>query len=122
VKQCGRCGTERGPLLVNKLYLVLSDRSGAAEDLAGAAIQLAASAWLRRERASGWGSALIDEPFGALDASNRRAFAVHLTVMLRRYGFEQSFIVSHSADTVGMLPGRIVVDNVGGRATVRVVA
>ena len=36
--------------LVNKLEIVPSDVSGAAEDLAGAAVQLAASAWLRENR------------------------------------------------------------------------
>jgi DNA repair exonuclease SbcCD ATPase subunit len=121
VKRCERCGAERGQLTVNRLELDLSDRSGAAEDLAGAAIQLSASAWLRGERASGWGTALLDEPFGQLDAANRRAFATHLAAMLRgRYGFEQALVVSHTADTTHMLPGRIEITNDGGRATVRV--
>ena len=122
VKQCERCGADRGPLLVNKLELVLSDRSGAAEDLAGASIQLSASAWLREDRGSAWSVALVDEPYGALDASNRKAFSTHIASMLAgRYGFVQAFVVSHSPDTVTQLPGRIEILNDGGRATVRVV-
>jgi len=122
VKQCERCGADRGPLLVNKLELVLSDRSGAAEDLVGASIQLSASAWLREDRGSAWSVALVDEPYGALDASNRKAFSTHLASMLAgRYGFVQAFVVSHSPDTVTQLPGRIEILNDGGRATVRVV-
>jgi len=122
IKQCTRCGAERGPLLVNKLDIVLSDRSGAAEDLAGAAIQLSASAWLRTDRNSAWSTALLDEPFGQLDPSNRRAFATHLTSMLAgRYGFNQAFVVSHTPDTVNQLAGRIVVSRSGDYSTVRVV-
>jgi DNA repair exonuclease SbcCD ATPase subunit len=122
VKRCERCGADRGPLLVNKLELVLSDRSGAAEDLAGASIQLSASAWLREDRGSAWSVALVDEPYGALDASNRKAFSTHIASMLAgRYGFVQAFVVSHSPDTVTQLPGRIEILNDGGRATVRVV-
>lgn len=110
VKRCERCGAERPPKTVEKLDVDLSDRSGAAEDLAGAALQLAASAWLRRERDVRWSVALIDEPFGALDEANRRAFAAHLVKMLRgRFGFEQSFIVAHSPDVLDAMPARIVV-------------
>ena len=121
VKRCERCNQERGPLLVQKLELVLSERSGAAEDLLGAAFQFSAAAWLRENRGSGWGVALVDEPFSAMDASNRRAFAVHLVQMLRNNGFQQSFTVSHTEDTVNMLPGRILIENQDGRATARVV-
>ena len=123
VKRCERCGAERGPLLVNRLELQLSDRSGAAEDLVGAALQLSASAWLRGERGSAWSTCLIDEPYGALDAANRRALATYLASTLRgRYGMQQSFIVSHTIDTVGMAQGRVEIVNHGGRATVRVTA
>ena len=68
--------------MVHRLDIELSDRSGAAEDLAGAAFQLSASAWLRSERNSAWSVALLDEPFSQLDAGNRRAFATHLAAML----------------------------------------
>jgi hypothetical protein len=123
VKQCGRCGAERGALLIHKLDLALSDRSGAAEDLAGAALQLAASAWLRAERGSAWGTAIIDEPTAQLDAGNRRAFMRHLAAMLRgRYAFEQALVVSHDPAATSMLPGRILVENREGVASARVLA
>jgi DNA repair exonuclease SbcCD ATPase subunit len=121
VKECERCKAARGPLLVNRLELQLSDRSGAAEDLAGAALQLSASAWLRVERGCAWSTALLDEPYGSLDSSNRKAFSTHLATMLSgRYGFAQALVVSHTADTVGQLPGKIEIVNDRGRATVRV--
>jgi DNA repair exonuclease SbcCD ATPase subunit len=123
VKACTRCNAARGPNLVNKLEIELSNRSGAAEDLAGGAVQLAASAWLREDRSSAWSVALIDEPFGALDRFHRRAFATHLAGFLsRRYAIEQAFVISHSPDTVEMLPGRIEVVSDGKWARARVVA
>lgn len=122
VKTCARCGADRGPLVVSKLDLVLSDRSGAAEDLVGASFQLSASAWLRADRKSAWGTALIDEPYGSLDEANRRSFATHLATMLAgRYGFRQSLVVSHSADAQEMMPGRVEIECDGGRSTMRVV-
>lgn len=123
VKVCPRCGEARGPKMVNKLELVLSNVSGAAEDLGGGAFQLSASAWLRNARGCGWSVALIDEPFGALDEANRDAFATHLATMLSgQYGFEQSFIVAHNPAAMDALPGRIEVVSEGGFSVARVVA
>lgn len=107
VKRCG-CGAERGPKMVERLDVDLSDRSGAADDLVGAALQLSAAAWLRRERGASWSVALIDEPFASLDATNRKAFARHLATMLTgSYGFEQAFVVAHQADAIDALPKRL---------------
>lgn len=120
VKTCMRCGAERGPKLVNKLDIALSNSSGAADDLAGGAVQLAASSWLRRERGALWNVAMLDEPFGALDAANRRAFAAHLTAMLRgAHGFEQAFVIAHHASVLDALPSRIEITSDGKRATMR---
>jgi hypothetical protein len=108
VKVCTRCGAERGPLMVNKLEVVLSDTSGAAEDLAGAAIQLAAMAWLREERGSPWGVVFLDEPFGSLDEQHRQAFAAHLSTMLAgRYGAVQALIIAHHAAIMDAMPCRV---------------
>jgi DNA repair exonuclease SbcCD ATPase subunit len=108
VKACVKCKAERGPKMVNKLDITLSDRSGAAEDLAGIAFQLSASAWLRNDRSSAWGTACIDEPFTALDTANRKALAIHFATMLKgTYGYEQSFIVAHNRDVMESLPARI---------------
>ena len=60
----------------------------------------------------------IDEPLAACDAPNRRALAKVLATMLgSSYGFKQSFIVSHSTDTVDMMPNRveIIAENGGSR-------
>lgn len=123
IKTCDRCGAARGPNYVNKLEVVLSDRSGAAEDLAGATIQLAASNWLRSDRDSQWSTAFIDEPFGQLDASNRRVFAAHLATLLgSRYSFSQSFVIAHHSSVLDALPGRILIENDGKHSKIRVVS
>lgn len=123
VKECTRCGAARGPLLVNKLDLALSNRSGAAEDLVGAALQLSASAWLRRERGSSWSLAMLDEPFGQCDRTLRRAFGAHITSMLsRNYGFSQALVVAHSPDVLDALPGRIEIVSDGKYSSLRVIA
>lgn len=121
-KACERCGAARGQHVVPKLELELSDRSGAAEDMVGIAVQLAASSWLRSRRNAAWATALIDEPFGQLDRSNRAATGRRFASMLRDGGFAQAFVVAHSSDVLDSLPGRILVENVGGCAKVSVVA
>ncbi len=107
-KRCPECREPRGPKQIDALDVELSDRSGAAEDLAGIALQLGAAAWLREEHAIPWSVAVIDEPFGALDERNRRQFSAHLASMLAsRYGIEQAFVIAHSSDVVDALPNRI---------------
>jgi DNA repair exonuclease SbcCD ATPase subunit len=107
IRECV-CGAPRGQNVMRRLDVELSDSSGAAEDLVGAAIQLTASNWLREKRESSFSVALIDEPFGACDKANRKAFAVNLSKILKT-SFEQSFVISHSPDTVEMFPGKILV-------------
>lgn len=123
IKICERCGEQRGPKIINSLEFILSQNSnGAAEDLAGGAFQLAASAWLWADRTCAWSTCLIDEPFGALDAANRRAFSNHLVTMLRgAYGFNQAFIVAHHMGVIDALPGRIEIINDGNSSTARVI-
>lgn len=122
VKTCAACGAERGLKVVERLDVELSDRSGAAEDLAGAALQLSAAAWLRRERGAAWSVAFLDEPFGALDEALRRSFAAHLTSMLRgAAAFEQAFIIAHHPDVLDGLPGRLLVRAGAVASTVEVV-
>lgn len=107
VKVCA-CGAERGVNLIQKLEVELSDRSGGAEDLAGLALQFAASAWLRQVRGSSWDTVILDEPFGALDATHRQSLARHITRLLTgARGFQQAFVVAHSPDVSYSLPGRI---------------
>lgn len=122
VKACPRCQAARGPLLVNKLDFAISDVSGAAQDLAGATVQLSAASWLRSDRGSNWAVALLDEPFGSLDKTHRKAFGAHLATMLGHYGFEQALIVAHHPDVLDALPGRIEITSENGSSSVRVVA
>jgi DNA repair exonuclease SbcCD ATPase subunit len=123
VKACARCGMARGQHLVNKMDILLSEQSGAAEDLTGAAFQLAAAHWLRRDRLSEWAVALIDEPFGQLDAVHRRAFSTYLAAMLgSEFGFKQAFVISHDSNVNATFPGRIEITHDGKRASAKVVA
>jgi DNA repair exonuclease SbcCD ATPase subunit len=121
VKTCEKCQSPRGLNLINKLDIILSEQSGAAEDLVGCAIQLAASSWLRENRGVLWSSALIDEPFSFCDKANRRSLATYLSRMLTRPGgFEQAFVISHTSDT-DAFPGLIEITNDGKFSTARVV-
>lgn len=110
VKECAACGATRGPKVAEELELKVSARSGAADDLASMTFMLAAGAWLRTRRGSGWGVCVLDEPASALDATHRRLLAAHLQSMLStRHSFVQAFIVSHESGFVEGLPGKIVV-------------
>jgi len=121
-KVCTRCGAGRGPNIVAKLEFNRSHDSGGADDLAGAAVGLAAGGWLRGERGSPWGVVVLDEPFGSLDTSKRRAFARHLGALVLRGGVEQAFVVSHDPQTMHGLPGRIEIVSEGGWSRAEVVA
>jgi len=120
VKACGECGEARGRHQVSKLEVDLTRRSGAAEDLGGIALRLAASEWLRRDRASAWASASLDEPFSQADAANRRALGAKLWPMLRAAGFAQAFISSHTHDVLNALPARIDIECDGKWSSVKV--
>lgn len=110
VRACTKCSEPRGPKIEERLDIGLTDKSGGADDLAGVGVQLAAAAWRRRQRGAEWSVALVDEPFGALDQTHRRAFAAHLASMLRgRYGFEQAFVIAHDSGTTDAMPGRILI-------------
>lgn len=119
-KECARCGAPRGEKRVDRLDLDLSDVSGAAEDLAGVAFQLAASEWLRARRGAPWASAILDEPVGALDEAHRRDFGRGIGRILGAHGFAQSLVVAHHADVLDALPGRIAISWIKGRPSIRV--
>jgi len=107
IKTCG-CGAPRGKKIVEEPRIVLSDRSGAAEDLGGFALQLSAFGWMRALRSSSWAAAYIDEPFGALDEANRRGVAAHVSAMLgSEHGVRQAFVVTHDREIAAGLPAAI---------------
>lgn len=109
-KACPRCGKERGMHVIDRPHLELTDKSGAAEDLVGAAFRLAGGAWIRARRQSAWSCTMIDEPFGALDEANREVFARVLPALLKgQYGFDQAFVVSHNEDVNAAMPARLKV-------------
>jgi DNA repair exonuclease SbcCD ATPase subunit len=119
IKACEQCGAPRGKKRDEKLYINLSTVSGAAEDLAGIAIQLAAARWRRAARGSRWSVVALDEPFGAMDAYNRRALAATLAT-LAGDGFEQAFVVAHSDDVLEAIPNRLVITASGDWSTIGV--
>lgn len=106
VKECGACGATRGQNVQRKLTITPSNRSGAAEDLAGIALGIAASQWLKNTRGARWATVFIDEPFGALDAHNRHALGAHITAMLRST-YASAFVVAHDRAILSAMPGRI---------------
>jgi DNA repair exonuclease SbcCD ATPase subunit len=109
-KTCPRCGAKRGPKVEEEVRIALSRRSGAAEDMGGLAVQIAASSWLRTTRWSAWRSCAIDEPFGSLDGAHSRALGAHLASLLAgRHGFVQAFVVAHSAAAMDAMPSRLVI-------------
>jgi hypothetical protein len=121
-KTCGICGAVRGPKLIEKLMIIPSDRSGAADDIAGLSFQLAASSWLRSKRSAAWAVACIDEPFGQLDRANSRALSAHLHSMIRSsFAFEQGFLVAHDAAVMEALPSRVQIVGSTNGSTLRVI-
>lgn len=120
-KVCEKCEAPRPPKYIERPEITLSNVSGAAEDVAGVAIQLSAAAWLREKRGTSWATLCIDEPFGSLDSSHRRALATHLANMIKGQGFDQAFIVSHNADVNDALPAVVQVTAAGERSIVEVV-
>ncbi len=117
-KTCEWCGAKRGLSQIDRLDVALSDWSGGLEDLAGVVVQLAATSWLRNRKGMRWASACIDEPFGALDAKNRRELAGQLGQLLRdRSGFQQAFVVAHDRGIMQALSQRI--EFVGGAGGTR---
>lgn len=107
VKACSRCSAPRPKQVTERLDIELSDESGAADDLAGGLLQFAAGAWLRHDRGSAWSVAVLDEPFGSLDAANRKLLAGHLPRLLSECGFEQAFVIAHHGGIMEAMPGRV---------------
>jgi DNA repair exonuclease SbcCD ATPase subunit len=109
VKTCERCGTARGQHTVQRLDFILSDRSGAFNDIGGIVLQLSAGSWLLGSRHSPWACAMLDEPFAACDAYNRRALATQFLRLLSRGVWRQAIVISHSPDTVDVYPHKIII-------------
>lgn len=121
VKQCTRCGAERGRKLSYGLRLQLSNVSGGAEDLGSVMFQLSAADWLSKYGETQWPIFLIDEPFGALDRAHVRRLSNHFTRLLsEQFGASQAFIVAHHADVLESAPGRIHIVSSGGISKVSV--
>jgi hypothetical protein len=107
VKRCEVCDAERGQNIVQSLEFILSDRSGAADDFAGIALQIAAGSYLLRLRNSSWATASIDEPFAKMDRTIRREAAKRLLQLLGGGVYRQLLVISHSPDTTDLYPARI---------------
>jgi DNA repair exonuclease SbcCD ATPase subunit len=120
VKRCAACGAERGPKRIQRLDVELSNRSGAAEDLAGLALSLSAGQFLRADRGSPWSLVCFDEPTAQMDRAHRRAFAAHVPALLAAAQVEQALVISHDPQSVASLPGQIVVTSDGRWSRVEV--
>lgn len=120
-RTCAGCGEPRGRAVQDRLDVELSDRSGAAEDLAGLALQRSACAFLRRRRGAPWATLVLDEPFGALDERHREAIARSLAQTAAEDGLEQLLVVAHQPGILESLPGRILIRGRGEESTVEVI-
>jgi DNA repair exonuclease SbcCD ATPase subunit len=118
VKKCDVCGADRGKKRIQKFEVDLTSRSGAAEDLAGFVLWLAAGAWLRGDRGSTWAVFLADEPWAQLDRAHRRAASAYVPALLAAARIEQAMIISHDPVSVSSLPGRIEIVSDGRWARV----
>lgn len=121
LKICPVCSKERQNKISDKLTFDISDRSGAAEDLAGMAFQVAASQYLKERKGSMFSSLMLDEPFGQLDEHNRHSIVTRFLNVLGLAGFEQSFIVAHHNNISHSMPGCIEIVSNDGVSSVRVV-
>lgn len=118
-KTCPKCGTPRAMKRTDELEILVDDGSGDPEDvgaksggakvLVAAAIRLAGGMMLRELRGSPVSWAVVDEPFGFLDATNREALARTFSAMLGAVGLDQAFVVSHDAALLDALPSRLVI-------------
>lgn len=118
-KACPSCSAPRGMKRSDELEVLVDDGSGEVEDvraksggarvLVASAIRLAGGMMLRELRGSPVSFAVVDEPFGPLDAENREALARSFAGMLGSVGLEQAFVVSHDAALLDAMPARIVV-------------
>lgn len=105
VKVCSRCDAIRGRQIINELELLPTDSSGAADDLAGLAFQLSASAWLKAKTGSNWSVLCVDEPFAACDVANKTRLSNILhTAIKRKFAFEQAFVVAHDNNIMETMP------------------
>jgi DNA repair exonuclease SbcCD ATPase subunit len=109
VKVCEQCGADRGQNIVKRLEFLRTDQSGAANDLAGVSLQLAAGSWLLASRGSPWATAILDEPLAQCDKTNRKTIALQLVKLLGQGTWRQALMISHSSDTLDTFPGRIEV-------------
>lgn len=121
VRSCARCGAERGKAVQDRLDVHLSDRSGAAEDLAGLMLQRSACAFLRGRRGAAWSSLVLDEPFGALDGRHREVMAQSLAAITEEDGVRQCLVVAHQPGILESLPGKILIRGDGNESTAEVV-
>ena len=70
---------------------------------------LSAGEWFLSSRTSPWATAMVDEPLGACDQTNRRALSLQLMKLLSAGAWRQALVISHNPDTVELYPGRIEV-------------
>lgn len=119
VKACEQCLSPRGMQVKPELRVRLSHVSGAATDLAGLAFRCAAFKWLRQKRQAPWSVAVLDEPFGSLDAANKRALAAHVQQLVAST-FDQALIIAHDPVLLDGLQQRIVVTGHGDWSSVAV--
>lgn len=121
VKACEHCGAPRGRKLEQKLRFIVTPKSGGMDALAGIGVRLAALAWLKEKRSSGWSVVALDEPLAHVDVHNRMLVGRHLVAILgSHYGIEQAFVSAHDPALLAALPRRIIVKAGANGSTIEV--
>ncbi len=118
-KICNQCGKARGRKTRHEFSTLLSNRSGAAEDLAGFALRVAAFQWLKVQRDVNWSIALLDEPTAQMDRFHRRALGVNILKLLG-HTFEQAFVTSHTGGILESVHQKILITGDGPWSRVEV--
>jgi DNA repair exonuclease SbcCD ATPase subunit len=117
---CTKCKTPRQKKRRDELSLKVFEGSnerqfymdsGGGKILLSVAIRLALTQLARRRKGSVWGSIFLDEVFGALDQTNRRAMADLVTsTLLESLGFDQIFLISHDPNVQSSLADTLTVN------------
>ncbi len=118
-KTCNQCGKARGKKTRHEFTTLLSNRSGAAEDLAGFALRVAAFQWLKVQRDVNWSICLLDEPTAQMDRFHRRALGTHIIKLLGNT-FEQGFVISHTGGILESVHQKIQITGDGQWSRVEV--
>lgn len=120
IKSCPRCGATRGLAVKHEFRTRLSHRSGAADDMGGFALRLAAFSWKKAREGFDLSFGFFDEPAASMDRAHRRAMGTHLLRLVAGSELDQVLVISHDSGFLDACPRRIMVTGRGQWSSVEV--